>query len=73
MKWPEKKTRMTRLAEGTINRIQTFYCHDDISRMAPGKRDIVTVRTATTKEKRQKRPHGDAYQGGACFLPGGEH
>ena len=74
MKWPEKKTRMTRLDEGTINRVQMFYCRDYISRMAPGDRDVVTdCANGNYQRKTPEAAHGDEYQGGACFLPGGEH
>ena len=35
--------------------VQNFYKRDDISRISPGKRDVVTVRDATGKVKLQKR------------------
>lgn len=35
--------------------MRQFYQCDDISRMAPGKRDVVTVRSSNGKEKVQKR------------------
>lgn len=55
MKGPEKKTRLTRIAEETLTLVKIFFCRDDISRMAPGKRDVITVRSNNEKEKRQKR------------------
>ena len=49
------KTSTERISQDTVNVIKTFYQRDDISRMAPGKRDVVTIRSDTGKEKVQKR------------------
>ena len=39
----------------TIAAVKSFYTSDDISRMAPGKRDVITVRNEDGKQKLQKR------------------
>ena len=48
-------TSIERISQDTVNVIKKFYQQDDISRMAPGKRDAVTIRSDTRKEKVQKR------------------
>ena len=50
-----RKTRMDRIAAETVQKVKTFYERDDISRMAPGKRDVISVKTANGKEKLQRR------------------
>ena len=42
--------------EDTIKKIHAFYQRDDISRQAPGRKDVLTIRDAKgTKTKHQKR------------------
>ena len=41
--------------EETIKKVEDFYCRDDISRQAPGKKDYVTVWQKQDKVKLQKR------------------
>ena len=43
------------LTTETIETVKNFYTRDDISRMAPGKRDVVTIRDKDGKKKLQKR------------------
>jgi hypothetical protein len=43
------------LAAETIEAVKNFYTRDDISRMAPGKRDVVTIKDQEGKKKLQKR------------------
>ena len=38
-----RKTSIERISQDTANVIKTFYQRDDISRMAPGKRDVVMI------------------------------
>ena len=42
-------------SEETIKKVEEFYCRDDISRQAPGKKDNVTVWKKQDKVKLQKR------------------
>ena len=46
---------MLSLAAETIEAVKNFYTRDDISRMAPGKRDVVTIKDQEGKKKLQKR------------------
>ena len=55
MKWPNKKSRMSRIPNATVTKVEAFYIRGDVSRMCPGKRDVVTVRKNGKKEKRQKQ------------------
>ena len=50
-----KRRHLLSLQPESIEAIRNFYVRDDISRMAPGKRDVVTVRTNNGKEKLQKQ------------------
>ena len=44
------------LAESIVQLVKDFYCHDDVSRVMPGKKDFVSVRNDNgEKEHRQKR------------------
>ena len=44
------------LPESTLELVRNFYCHDDISRVMPGKKDFVSVRNADgIKVHQQKR------------------
>ena len=38
-----RKTSIEGISQDTVNVIKIFYQPDDISRMAPGKRDVVTI------------------------------
>ena len=51
----ERKTRSDALTEDQIAAVQQFYSRDDISRMCPGKKDCISVKTPQGKESRQKR------------------
>lgn len=42
-------------SEETAKKVEEFYCRDDISRQAPGRKDYVTVWTKEGKVKLQKR------------------
>ena len=50
-----KKSHLLSLEAESVEAVRNFYLRDDISRMAPGKRDVVTVRTDNRKERLQKR------------------
>ena len=41
---PPKMGRLSSLPKETTDAVKSFYERDDISRMSPGKRDVVTVR-----------------------------
>ncbi|GBN96229.1 hypothetical protein AVEN_174177-1 [Araneus ventricosus] len=45
----------TKISQEDISVIQTFYESDDISRLCPGKKDFVNVRTDDGKVQKQKR------------------
>ena len=49
------KTRLDKIASELVKMIEMFYQRYDISRMCPGRRDAVTVKTTDGKEKLQKR------------------
>ena len=49
-----KKTRIGSTQKETVDKVNSFYCRDDISRIAPGRRDV-TVRDEAGKKKLQKR------------------
>ena len=51
----ERKTRSDALTEEEVASVQEFYLRDDISRMCPGKRDCISVKTPQGRESRQKR------------------
>ena len=50
-----RKTRLDQIRRETIDEVQQFYQRDDISRIAPGKRYVVTVRSDQGKVWLQKR------------------
>ena len=50
-----KKTRIGSIQKDTVDKVNSFYCRDNISRIAPGRRDVVTVRDEAGKKKLQKR------------------
>ena len=52
-----KRRHLLLLAAELIEVIKSFYIHDDISRIAPGKRDVATVRNKDGKEN---------YESGTC-------
>ena len=39
-----KKTRIASIQKETVDKVNSFYCRDDINRIAPERRDVVTVR-----------------------------
>ena len=49
------KTTLDKAASELVKMIEIFYQRDDISRMCPGRRDVVTVKTSNGKVKLQKR------------------
>ena len=49
------KTRLDKIASELVKMIKMFYQRNDISRMCPGRRDVVTVKTTDGKVKLQKR------------------
>lgn len=51
----EKKRKTTNLSETTVNKVKEFYQREDISRQAPGMKDVMTIRNGATKEKIQIR------------------
>ena len=51
----DRKTSIERISQDTVNAVKTFYQQDDISKMTPGKRDVVMIRSDTRKEKVKKR------------------
>ena len=50
-----RKTRLDKLASELVKMIEMFYQREDIGRMCPGRRDVVTVKTTDGKVKFQKR------------------
>ncbi|CAB4016081.1 Hypothetical predicted protein [Paramuricea clavata] len=46
-----KKRHLLSLEAETIEAVKSFYTCDDISRIAPGKRDVVTMRNADGSKK----------------------
>jgi len=51
----QKKTRMDGIPPTVTESVKQFYQRDDISRMCPGKRDVITVNGEQGKQKMQKR------------------
>ena len=51
----DRKTSIERISQDTVNAVKTFYQQDDISKMTPGKRDVVMIRSDTRKENVKKR------------------
>ena len=49
------KTRIGSIQKETVDKVNSLYCRDDIGRIAPGTRDVVTVRHEAEKKKLQKR------------------
>jgi len=50
-----RKGRSDMISEDTVQRVKLFFERDDVSRMALGKRDVITVRSEMGKKKCQKR------------------
>ncbi|KAK2548197.1 hypothetical protein P5673_031662 [Acropora cervicornis] len=50
-----RKIRSDALAEEEIKVVENFFNRDDISRICPGKRDFLSVKTSEGRELRQKR------------------
>ena len=50
-----KKPRIGSIQKETVDKVKSFYCHGDITRNAPGRRDVVTVRDEAGKKKLQNR------------------
>ena len=51
---PTKRHKVA-LSSATETLVNKWYCHDDISRVAPGKKDYVTIITDQGNEKVQKK------------------
>jgi len=51
----QRKKRSDALTSEEVQQIQDYFRRDDISRMCPGRKDFVSVKTATGRELRQKR------------------
>ena len=49
-----RKTRLDKIASELVKMIEMFYQRDDICRMCPGRREVVTVKTTDGKVKLQK-------------------
>ena len=43
------------LSESTLELVRNFYCHDDISRVMPGRKDFLSVRNADGMKVHQQR------------------
>ena len=50
-----RKIRSDALAEEEIKVVENFFNRDDVSRICPGKRDFLSVKTSEGRELRQKR------------------
>lgn len=50
-----RKSRCDALSEEIIRKVKDFYLRDDISRMCPGKKETISVKTPTGRETHQKR------------------
>ncbi|EDO38443.1 predicted protein [Nematostella vectensis] len=50
-----RKQRSDALSDKSIKEVEEFYRRDDISRMCPGKKDCVSVKTSKGREVRKKR------------------
>ena len=62
------KARDDGLPGETIELVKAFYQRDDVSRISPGKRDIVTVRNSGRKFKLQKRHLYFSLKRGVCVI-----
>ena len=51
----ERKQRCDALSTEVITKVEEFYRQDGISRMLPGKKDFISVKTNNGREHRQKR------------------
>ena len=52
-----RKTRLDKIASELVKMIEMLYQRDGISRMCPGRRDVVTVQTTDGKVKLRKQHH----------------
>ena len=50
-----KKPRIGSIQKETVDKVKSFYCRGDITRNAPGRRDVVTVMDEAGKKKLQNR------------------
>ena len=50
-----KKPRIGSIQKEIVDKVKSFYCRGDITRNAPGRRDVVTVRDEAGKKKLQNR------------------
>ena len=51
----DRKRQSDALSDEEVKEIEEFYLRDDISRMCPGRKDCVSVKTPTGREHMQKR------------------
>ena len=51
----ERKKRSDALTEEEANKVEEFFMRDDISRICPGKKDFVSVKTPSGRVQKQKR------------------
>ena len=51
----ERKKWSDALTEEEANKVEEFFMRDDISRICPGKKDFVSVKTPSGKFQKQKR------------------
>ena len=62
-----KPKRTRSISEETVKKVNEFYSRDDISRMMPGKADVVSLRSATGEKLKVQKRHltmkvSEAYQ-----------
>ena len=50
-----KKPRIGSIQKETVDKVKSFDCRGDITRNAPGRRDVGTVRDEAGKKKLQNR------------------
>ena len=53
--YDDRKKRSDALTPEQIENVTDFFTRDDISRMCPGKKDYITIKTTEGKERKQKR------------------
>ena len=51
----ERKKRLDALTQEEADKVEAFFMRDDISRMCPGKKDFVSVKTPSGRVQKQKR------------------
>lgn len=51
----DRKVRSDSISEKVLDKVREFYLRDDISRICPGKKETISVKTQTGREVHQKR------------------